>query len=101
MCDLCIQQNAIKLEAEIAEYLKKHPVEHMPPKVRSDVLIETPKIIYRPLESRVDPGWTRRCEHCKTATQGPDEGHFLTYYHNCEIIGRTIEWPPSIGRNYA
>lgn len=88
-----------ELDTEIAEYMRRHPVEHMPPKVRSDVLIETPPIRYRPLRSAVYPGWTRKCPRCVTV-QTPFNGQFLTFYHECPNAG-TVEWPASIGREYA
>ena len=87
-------------DIEITEYMKKHPIEHMPPRVRDGVLIATPKLRFRTLDSKVDPGWTRKCQHCDVV-QRPLSGAFAAFYHACESLETTVEWPPSIGRNYA
>lgn len=96
-----VHQAMSELDTEIESYLKKHPVEHMPPRVRNGVVVETPKLRFRVLGSKVDPGWTRKCAHCWIVQQVDLSGQFGTFYHDCEILGTTVEWPPSIGRDYA
>jgi hypothetical protein len=98
--DFIIERAMSKLDTEIDTYLKEHPVEYMPPQVRNGLLVETPKLRYRARSSRIDPGWTRKCEHC-SVVQYPICGAFETHYHLCEMLGTTVEWPPSIGRDYA
>lgn len=96
-------------DEEINEFLEKYGQSpgHTPliPQVDTDseqldVLLETPRFRYRARTSKVDPGWTRPCNHCYVV-QYPFDGAFATFYHKCEGLGSYVEWPPSIGRNYA
>lgn len=103
MCEECVNRavkiEMAKLEIDISDYLKKFPAEQKPLKVEGNSIIETPPIRYRPQSARIDPGWTRKCPRC-ISVQYPTDGTFLTFYHECPNEG-LIEWPHSIGRNYA